>query len=68
MKTYLATVVLLTALALGACNNPQENQLDEREDSGIQPERDYESAQGDTTRTDEVNATGNANSGPVEGP
>jgi hypothetical protein len=68
MKTYLTTIVLLITMALGACNNPQENQMDEKEDSGIRPERDYGSSQGDTTRTDEVNATGNANSGPVEGP
>ena len=59
-----ATVILLT---VAACDN-NKDQMDEVQDEGIQPDRDYEKMEGDTTRTNEVNATGNAKSGPVEGP
>ena len=58
---------LIAGLFVGACNTNQ-NELDEKEDSGIKADRDYESAEGDTTKTDEINATGNAESGPDEGP
>lgn len=62
------TIILtITAFIFGVCNTNQK-ELDEREDTGIRPERNYEKAEGDTTVTDEVNATGNAQSGPNEGP
>ena len=42
--------------------------MDDRGDRGIKPDRDYKSAESDTTKTDEINASGNAQSGPDEGP
>lgn len=67
MKKILIPVVFVFIISWAACDNRQ-NQMDEREDTGIRPERNYEAAGNDTTVTDEVNPTGNANSGPVEGP
>ncbi len=70
MKTLFISAAIMVTLALGSCNNRQD-QLDEKEDTGIKPDRNYESTEGtdgDTTKTDEINVTGNAKSGPREGP
>jgi hypothetical protein len=58
-------------LAITICPSSASFQLDEKEDTGIKPDRNYESTEGtdgDTTKTDEINVTGNAKSGPREGP
>jgi hypothetical protein len=67
MKTLMIATALIVFSVLGACDNRQ-NQMDEKEDRGIRPERNLEKAEGDTTVSDEINVTGNAKSGPVEGP
>jgi hypothetical protein len=67
MKKIMIPAVLMFMLSLAACDN-RPKQMDERKDTGIRQERNYEAADNDTTVTDEVNPTGNANSGPVEGP
>ena len=60
-------IIPLFCFALLACNTNQ-NELDQQQDDGIEGDRDYEAASDDTTVTNEVNVTGNAKSGPVEGP
>jgi hypothetical protein len=67
MKTVMITTALIVCSVLGGCGNRQD-QMDEIEDRGIRPERNLEKAEGDTTVSDEINVTGNAKSGPVEGP
>jgi hypothetical protein len=57
----------IITICLFACNT-NKDQLDEQQDKGIEADRDFEKVTGDTTVTNEVNATGNAKSGPVEGP
>lgn len=67
MKRFFIKPTLITAFLIYGCNTNQ-NELDERKDSGIKSDRDSETTVGDTTKTDEINATENAQSGPDEGP
>lgn len=68
MKNLLLKSIFFAALLIGNACNTNQNEMDEREDAGIRPDRDYERSKGDTSGTDEINATGNAQSGPDDGP